>query len=66
VHAKASNDPIQEVTIVEFSDSGERLKPVYVPKVVKTEDEWRKQLSRGAFAVIQEPDLLRSDHRLRR
>jgi peptide-methionine (R)-S-oxide reductase len=39
----------EEVTIVEFSDSGERLKTVHVPKVVKTEDEWRKQLSRGVF-----------------
>jgi peptide-methionine (R)-S-oxide reductase len=45
-----------EVTVVEFSDSGERLKTVRVPKVVKTEDEWRKQLSPGAFAITRHAD----------
>src|SRR2546427_1012035 len=49
VQAKASKELIREVTIVEFSDSGERVKTVHVPKVVKTEDEWRKQLSPGRF-----------------
>ena len=46
----------EEVTIVEFSDSGERLKTVHVPKVVKTEEEWRKQLSRGVFAITRQAD----------
>jgi len=45
-----------EVTIVQFSDSGERLKTVRVPKVVKTEEEWRKQLSPGAFAITRHAD----------
>jgi peptide-methionine (R)-S-oxide reductase len=45
-----------EVTVVQFSDSGERLKTVRVPKVVKTEDEWRKQLSPGAFAITRHAD----------
>jgi peptide-methionine (R)-S-oxide reductase len=56
VQAKASNEPIQEVTIVEFSDSGERMKTVHVPKVVMTEDEWRKRMSRGAFAITRHAD----------
>jgi peptide-methionine (R)-S-oxide reductase len=45
-----------EVTVVEFSDLGERLKTVRVPKVVKTEDEWRKQLPPGAFAITRHAD----------
>src|SRR5579863_6193025 len=31
-----------EVTIVLFSDSGQRLKTVHAAKVIKTEAEWRK------------------------
>jgi len=45
-----------EVTVVEFSDLGERLKTVRVPKVVKTDDEWRKQLPPGAFAITRHAD----------
>jgi hypothetical protein len=56
VQAKASKSAFEEVTIVEFSDSGERLKTVHVPKVVKTEEEWRKQLSRGVFAITRQSD----------
>jgi peptide-methionine (R)-S-oxide reductase len=46
----------QEVTIVEFSDSGQRLKKVHVPKVVKTDAEWRKQLSSNAFEITRHAD----------
>lgn len=46
----------QEVTVVEFSDSGERLKKVQVPKIVKTEDEWRKQLTPNAFDIARHAD----------
>jgi peptide-methionine (R)-S-oxide reductase len=53
--AKATESPA-EVTVVEFSDFGERLKSVRVPKVVKTEEEWRKQLSPGAFAITRHAD----------
>ncbi|HXO37527.1 MAG TPA: hypothetical protein VN872_02755, partial [Candidatus Acidoferrum sp.] len=35
----------QEVDIVEFTDSGERTDKVHVPKVVKSESEWKQQLS---------------------
>ncbi|HKN36642.1 MAG TPA: peptide-methionine (R)-S-oxide reductase MsrB [Terriglobales bacterium] len=54
--AKAANGVSEEVTIVEFSDSGSRLKTVHVPRVVKTEEEWRKQLSRGVFAITRQSD----------
>ncbi|MGA8149959.1 MAG: peptide-methionine (R)-S-oxide reductase MsrB [Terriglobales bacterium] len=54
--AKASNEPLREVTIVEFSDAGERLRTVQVPQVVKTEDEWRQELSANAFAITRQAD----------
>jgi len=41
------------VRIVEFSDSGVRQNVVMVPKIVKGEDEWRKQLTPTAFEVTR-------------
>jgi len=43
----------EEVTIVEFSDSGERKDVVHVPKIVKSESEWRQQLSPAAFEIAR-------------
>jgi len=45
-----------EVTIVQFSDAGKRLAKVKIAKVVKSEDEWRKQLSQGAFEITRHAD----------
>jgi peptide-methionine (R)-S-oxide reductase len=45
-----------EVTIVQFSDDGRRLDKVKVPKVVKTEEEWRKQLPPGVFDITRHAD----------
>jgi peptide-methionine (R)-S-oxide reductase len=42
------------VKIVEFTDAGVRQGIVIVPKVVKSEDEWRKQLSPLAFDVTRQ------------
>ena len=53
--AMPKGDP-GEVTIVEFSNSGKRLQKVRVPRVVKTDDEWRKQLSRGEFDIARHAD----------
>jgi peptide-methionine (R)-S-oxide reductase len=54
--ATASKETPEEVTIVQFSDTGERLNKVHVPKVIKTEDEWRKQLSSGVFDITRHAD----------
>ncbi|HEV7520788.1 MAG TPA: peptide-methionine (R)-S-oxide reductase, partial [Candidatus Angelobacter sp.] len=48
------NTAPQEVDIVEFTDSGERKDTVHVPKVVKSENEWKQQLSPGAYNVARE------------
>ena len=48
--------PPKEVTIVLFSDSGQRLKKVRVQQVVKTEAEWRQQLSPGVFDITRRAD----------
>jgi peptide-methionine (R)-S-oxide reductase len=42
------------VTIIEFTDTGERKDKVTVPKVVKTDEEWRKQLSSDQYQVTRQ------------
>jgi peptide-methionine (R)-S-oxide reductase len=45
-----------EVTIVQFSDDGKRLKKVRLAKVVKTEAEWKQVLSPNAFDITRHAD----------
>src|ERR1700691_3403113 len=54
VIAVAAKTEPGEVTIVQFSDAGKRLAKVKIAKVVKSEDEWRKQLSQGAFEIARD------------
>ena len=54
--AAAAVTESKEVTVVLFSDSGERLKITRVPKIVKTADEWRKQLSANAYDITRNAD----------
>jgi peptide-methionine (R)-S-oxide reductase len=48
--------PAEKVTIVEFTDAGARTDVVMVPKIVKSESEWKKQLSPDSFAVTRQAD----------
>lgn len=54
--AKSPNQKAEEVDIVEFSDAGERRGAVHVPKIVKSESEWRQQLSPNAFDITRHDD----------
>jgi len=54
--AAATTGEPAEITVVLFSDAGERLKQVHIAKVVKTSAEWRKQLSSNAFDITRNAD----------
>jgi peptide-methionine (R)-S-oxide reductase len=54
--APAAQSVPGEVTIVEFSDDGKKIKKERVPKVVKTEEEWKQLLSPAAFAITRHAD----------
>jgi peptide-methionine (R)-S-oxide reductase len=41
------------VTIVQFTDDGKRIGTVTIDRVVKSEADWKKQLSPDAFAVTR-------------
>jgi peptide-methionine (R)-S-oxide reductase len=56
VVSAAKEGPSQEVTIVQFSQTGERLKTVKVPKIVKSEAEWKQRLSPNAFDITRHAD----------
>ena len=47
-------DSSEEITIVEFSDSGQKLGPARVKKVVHSSGEWRKQLNAEQFYVTRQ------------
>jgi peptide-methionine (R)-S-oxide reductase len=55
VHAAvgAPSGPPKMVKIVLFTDAGQRQDTVTVPKIVKSDDEWRKQLSPDSFEVTR-------------
>jgi len=52
---RAKSEP-GEVTIVQFSDDGTRLQKVRIARVIKSDDEWRKQLSGNAFDITRRAD----------
>ncbi len=54
VQAAASTDLPKMVMIVEFTDAAKRTRTVTVPRVSRTDAEWRKQLSGDSFVVTRE------------
>lgn len=52
----AANNDAKEVTVVLFSEAGQRLKQARVAKVIKTEAEWRKRLPLGVFDITRNAD----------
>ena len=53
---KAPPQKPEDVTVMEFSNSGERTGVAHMPKIVKSESEWRQQLSPGAFDITRHDD----------
>jgi peptide-methionine (R)-S-oxide reductase len=54
--ADAPAGPPKLVTVVRFADDGKRLETLQTPKIVKSEAEWRKQLSPNAFDITRHAD----------
>ncbi len=44
------------VSIVEFSSTGAKQGVVQVPRIVKSDDEWRAQLGRGVYEIARKGD----------
>jgi peptide-methionine (R)-S-oxide reductase len=55
VQAAADRRPVN-VAIVEFSGAGARQRLVSVPRMIKSDDQWRAQLGRGVYEIARERD----------
>src|ERR1700734_4155197 len=54
--APSQSGPPPEVTIVDFSSSAVSTGTVRVPKIVKSDAEWKRQLSGNAFDITRRAD----------
>jgi peptide-methionine (R)-S-oxide reductase len=50
------NEGPANVTVVQFSADGKKTGTVTVPRVVKTDEEWRRQLSQTSYLVTRHAD----------
>ncbi len=50
---EAKNGSPKEVNIVEFSNSGQREETVSLPAIVKSDSEWKQQLSSDAYEITR-------------
>ena len=48
------------VTIVQFSADGKKTGAVTIPRVIKTDDEWRRQLDQTSYWVTRHADTERA------
>jgi peptide-methionine (R)-S-oxide reductase len=55
-HPLGPNEGPANVTIVEFSADGKQTGTVTVPRLIKTDDEWRRQLSQTSYWVTRHAD----------
>src|SRR5438477_12912864 len=51
-----TNTTPEEVTIVEFTDDGKKIAAAKMPKVVKSDEEWKKELSPNAYDIARHDD----------
>ena len=52
----AADEGPRTVTIVQFSADGKQIGTVTVPRVIKTDEEWKKQLSETSYRVTRHAD----------
>ncbi|MGD0632037.1 MAG: peptide-methionine (R)-S-oxide reductase, partial [Terracidiphilus sp.] len=52
----APNEGPASVTIVQFSADGKKMGTVTVPRVIKTDEEWRSQLDQTSYWVTRHAD----------
>ena len=52
----SQSGPVPEVSIAEFSSSGLATGTVRMPKIVKSDAEWKRQLSANAFDITRRAD----------
>jgi peptide-methionine (R)-S-oxide reductase len=56
VEAGMPTGPPEQVDIVQFSAAGQREPTARVSKIIKTEREWKQQLSENAFDITRRAD----------
>src|ERR1700683_3877978 len=50
------NEGPANVTVVQFSSDGKKTATVTVPRVIKTDEEWRRELSQTSYSVTRHAD----------